>query len=177
VGCSKPACFSCFHYILCHPGNYVMPACHNKLYLSWRPPDVLLNTQTAAVAAKVREHILNRMLPAMRSQLRKHLDGRNPTKRIQFDSTTGTSSSLYGTLRLSLDAKSIVNDDDSCTASHSLISSIEDGNTACSVQGLPTSSSGPTLGEDETDQEIQWYRTRVGSLKTLPLLSGCGCLK
>jgi len=31
IGCSKPACYCCYHYITVHPGRFVPPACHNNL--------------------------------------------------------------------------------------------------------------------------------------------------
>lgn len=55
IGCSKPACFGCFHDILSHPFNFSLPACHNKLCLTWRPPDIFADTPSAAVAVKLRE--------------------------------------------------------------------------------------------------------------------------
>lgn len=41
IGCSKAACYSCYLYIQAHPGSFVPPACHNNIWLNWRPPDIL----------------------------------------------------------------------------------------------------------------------------------------
>lgn len=111
IGCSKPACFGCFHYILSHPFNFSLPACHNKLYLTWRQPDIFADTPSAAVAVKLREHMLSKMTAILRSQLRRQLDGHNPSKKKkQFDSTTGTSPSIYAALLQSLTEQNDDND-------------------------------------------------------------------
>jgi hypothetical protein len=31
IGCSKPACYLCYAYIVSHPGRYALPASHQKL--------------------------------------------------------------------------------------------------------------------------------------------------
>ena len=41
VGCSKPACYCCYQYIVCHPGRFVHPASHSITYLAWKRPDLL----------------------------------------------------------------------------------------------------------------------------------------
>jgi len=51
---------------------------------------------------KLREHMLSKMTATLHSQLRRQLDGHNPSKKKQFDSTTGTSSSIYAALLESL---------------------------------------------------------------------------
>lgn len=61
IGCSKPACFNCFQYMLFHPGNFVLPACHNKLYLAWRTPDILEENVSISIAIKIREAMTRKM--------------------------------------------------------------------------------------------------------------------
>ncbi|KUJ06223.1 uncharacterized protein LY89DRAFT_603678, partial [Mollisia scopiformis] len=94
IGCSKPACFNCFQYLLAHPGNFVLPACHNKLYLAWRTPDILEDHVPVAVASKIRESTTSKMNLNIRMELRKQIDGRYARKAAQYDSVTGTSSSI-----------------------------------------------------------------------------------
>ncbi|TVY42409.1 hypothetical protein LOCC1_G004017, partial [Lachnellula occidentalis] len=94
IGCSKPACFNCFQYLLAHPGNFVLPACHNKLYLTWRTPDILEDHVPVAVASKIRESTTSKMNLNIRMELRKQIDGRYARKAAQYDSVTGTSSSI-----------------------------------------------------------------------------------
>lgn len=38
LACSKGACFCCYHYICDHPGHFVRPASHSKLWLNWGVP-------------------------------------------------------------------------------------------------------------------------------------------
>jgi len=100
IGCSKPACYNCFQYILAHPGNFTLPACHNKLYLAWRTPDILEENVSAANASRIREAITNKMNSNTRAELRRQIDGRCARKPPQYDSVTGTSSSIQsGSLR------------------------------------------------------------------------------
>lgn len=96
VGCSKPACYNCYQYILAHPGNFSLPACHNKLYLTWRPADILEDAISANHAGRIREHIMIKMNSNTRAELRRQIDGRFTRKRRQYDSVTGTASSIVG---------------------------------------------------------------------------------
>lgn len=41
IGCSKPACYCCYHYISFHPGGFVRPSTHGPRYITWRPPDLV----------------------------------------------------------------------------------------------------------------------------------------
>jgi hypothetical protein len=41
IGCSKPACYCCYHYISQHPGGFVRPPSHGIRYLNWLPPDLI----------------------------------------------------------------------------------------------------------------------------------------
>ncbi|OBT85143.1 hypothetical protein VE02_05607 [Pseudogymnoascus sp. 03VT05] len=94
IGCSKPACFNCFQYILAHPGNFALPACHNKLYLAWRTPDIGEDTVPVLTASRIREAITSKMNSNIRAELRRQIDGRYAKKAAQYDSVTGTSSSI-----------------------------------------------------------------------------------
>ena len=97
IGCSKPACFNCFQYILAHPGNFTLPACHNKIYMTWRPPDILKDNALNESACKIRNHIVEKMSSNIRKELREQIDRRCSPKARQFDSVTGTSSSINST--------------------------------------------------------------------------------
>lgn len=93
IGCSKPACYNCYQYILAHPGNFILPACHNKLYLAWRSPDIPAKNVSVSDASKIREAITNKMNKSIRAELRRQVDGRCARRPFQFDSVTGISSS------------------------------------------------------------------------------------
>lgn len=94
IGCSKPACFNCFQYILAHPGNFALPACHNKLYLAWRTPDIVEDNVPISTASRIREAITTKMNSNIGAELRRQIDGRYAKKAAQYDSVTGTSSSI-----------------------------------------------------------------------------------
>jgi OTT_1508-like deaminase len=59
IGCSKPACYCCYHYICEHPGNFVCPASHNKIYLNWNPLDVINDADGSTVMHQ--RDIMNRV--------------------------------------------------------------------------------------------------------------------
>ncbi|KMP01828.1 hypothetical protein CIRG_01967 [Coccidioides immitis RMSCC 2394] len=66
VGCSKPACFCCYHYINSLPERYFVAQCHNKVYTHWRAPD--LTDIHDFSAAKVREDVLNVVIAKLRTE-------------------------------------------------------------------------------------------------------------
>jgi hypothetical protein len=41
IGCSKLACYCCYHYISAHPGGFIRPPSHGIRYLNWRPLDIV----------------------------------------------------------------------------------------------------------------------------------------
>jgi hypothetical protein len=110
IGCSKPACFNCFQYLLAHPGNFSLPACHNKLYLSWRTPDIPPQYVSTTDASKIREAIVNKINSSIRAELRRQIDGRYPRRPQQFDSVTGVSSSQGSSERPFLQVLKVVSE-------------------------------------------------------------------
>jgi OTT_1508-like deaminase len=95
---SLPACFNCFQYLLAHPGTFALPASHNKIYLTWRPPDTLEETISVSIASRIREAITSKMNHALRAELRRQIDSRCARRARQHDSLTGTSSSIQGAI-------------------------------------------------------------------------------
>ncbi|KAI9813828.1 MAG: hypothetical protein M1827_003618 [Pycnora praestabilis] len=93
VGCSKPACYCCYHYMLAHHGGFSLPACHMKLYLCWRPPDIRHNVRTAQATKEV-EDIMNSMNIRLRAELARQIESRAPRRTFQHDSTTGVTPSV-----------------------------------------------------------------------------------
>jgi len=67
IGTSKPACYCCYHYITAHPGNFVVPACHNNLWLKWKAPDIHNQNKTQQI--KDREIILQKMVERIRTDV------------------------------------------------------------------------------------------------------------
>lgn len=49
IGCSKPACYFCFNWLITHKHGYVLPTAHCKIILGCRGPDSGLNEAGAAV--------------------------------------------------------------------------------------------------------------------------------
>jgi hypothetical protein len=57
IGCSKPACYSCYRYISNHPGNFVDPPSHHKIYKNWRAPNADPNLPLSMLADQVRREL------------------------------------------------------------------------------------------------------------------------
>ena len=88
IACSKPACYCCYHYICAHPGNFIRPASHNKVYLNWRPPDVI-NDDAKGSAAMCQRDIMNDMLKCIRRDVLTQIKNQSGRRRSHPDSTTG----------------------------------------------------------------------------------------
>jgi len=88
IACSKPACYCCYHYISVHPGNFARPACHNKTYIAWRPPDVEL------VGDKHRRDMANKVVENIRSDVLEQIEKKSGRRRTHPDSTTGITPSV-----------------------------------------------------------------------------------
>jgi hypothetical protein len=94
IGCSKPACYLCQMYIAQHPGRYVVPACHNKLYIAWRPPDAFVGDTSGTLSAAAQEKIMLKMIEIVRKDLVTEIISRTNRRPIHADSTTGITSTL-----------------------------------------------------------------------------------
>lgn len=57
IGCSKPACYLCHAYFENHPGGFVVPPTHNKIYQKWRMPDTEDSEMSENMLAKLIEKI------------------------------------------------------------------------------------------------------------------------
>ena len=100
IGCSKPACYCCYHYISVHPGNFAHPASHNKTYLAWRPPDIV-GDDVEESAKKHRRDIMNKVIEIIRTDVLEQIDKKSGSCHMHPDSTTGITPSvavggLYG---------------------------------------------------------------------------------
>ncbi|TVY82417.1 hypothetical protein LSUE1_G005846 [Lachnellula suecica] len=67
IGCSKPACYCCYHYIQAHPGRFILPPSHNSIYLNWKAPDIYDATDEKKI--KTREDVLNEMAKKIRIEV------------------------------------------------------------------------------------------------------------
>jgi hypothetical protein len=94
IGCSKPACYLCHMYIAQHPSRYVVPACHNKLYLVWRSPDVFAGDTSGTVSAAAQEKIILKMIDIVRKDLDTEVKSTTMRRPFHADSTTGITSTV-----------------------------------------------------------------------------------
>ncbi|KAI9669193.1 MAG: hypothetical protein M1817_004735 [Caeruleum heppii] len=85
IGCSKPACYCCYLYIRAHPGDFVHPACHNKLYTKWAPPGTDL---------QLRRNMLNEIVKPIRREVLRQISERRGPGNGHPDSTTGITASV-----------------------------------------------------------------------------------
>ncbi|KAL2212319.1 hypothetical protein CC79DRAFT_1329635 [Sarocladium strictum] len=90
IGCSKPACYFCFNWLINHKHGYVPPATHHKIIPGCRGPDNDLNESGAIVlkdiytkiCAQLGQHILDFLL---------NLRIGDSHIRYQYQSTEGSS--------------------------------------------------------------------------------------
>lgn len=99
IGCSKPACYCCYHCIKAHPGNFAIPACHNNNYLKWRAPDILDSKDYVGI--KAREQILIEMTQKIRNDVVAQIMERRGPAKWKPDSMTEISSVRLDTLQIS----------------------------------------------------------------------------
>lgn len=97
IGCSKAACYCCYHYIRTHPGCFVAPACHNNNWLNWKAPDIYDSENEKLV--KTREDILNEMAKRVRQDVFAQLEDRRGPAKWKPDSFTEMSSVCFGKMR------------------------------------------------------------------------------
>ena len=177
IGCSKPACFNCFQYMLFHPGNFVLPACHNKLYLAWRTPDILEENVSISIAIKIREAMTRKMTSSTRAELKRQIDGRYARKASQYDSVTGTSSSIQGGVVNPLTIESRDEEDSKPGSAqedlpsrrdlpfrHPSKANSEPGKLPLHKQMIRTSRF--TI-IDDSDNDLSWYQSRLQKIRLL----------
>ncbi|KAL9623303.1 MAG: hypothetical protein Q9160_002410 [Pyrenula sp. 1 TL-2023] len=96
IGCSKPACYCCALYIRNHPGRFVEPASHHKIWPNWRPPDV--SYLPNGKGAESHRNVLNNVVAHIRGDLKNQILDRSNLRRWHPDSITGISSDMYGSV-------------------------------------------------------------------------------
>lgn len=92
IACSKPACFCCLLYFRYHPGHFVEPMSHRKVYLNWRPPDLDIEDDTASQNRQ--RDILNLMTHDIRKEALQQIDGKIAPHPWHPDSLTGITESV-----------------------------------------------------------------------------------
>lgn len=98
IGCSKPACYLCYHYIRKHPANYTLPSTHQKLYYAWCLPTVRANDRNCTDKIARHKRFLTEITANLRSDLRNEVMRQVAPRNYHADSTAGASS-ITGTGR------------------------------------------------------------------------------
>jgi hypothetical protein len=91
VACSKPACFCCLLYFWHHPGHFVEPDSHNKIYLNWRPPGFRI--LTGVMGPTHQRDILNGMNKDIRREALRQIYEKTAPQAWHPDSLTGITQS------------------------------------------------------------------------------------
>lgn len=87
IGCSKPACYCCYHYISLHPGGFVRPSSHGIRYTNWRPPDLV---NAADIGEKNHQRdVMNKLIAQVRLDTLRQIEQRKGPSPWHPDSTTG----------------------------------------------------------------------------------------
>lgn len=92
IGCSKPACYLCYAYINSHPGRYALPPSHQKLYVGWRPPDIVSSSPDSAVRQQAQLQIMMKLIDWVRRDLATDIESRHARRPYHADSTAGMTS-------------------------------------------------------------------------------------
>ncbi|GKZ36050.1 hypothetical protein AbraIFM66950_006925 [Aspergillus brasiliensis] len=95
IGCSKPACYLCYHYICNHPGRYILPPSHQKLYMRWRLPDISEGEPNAATRFRNQERILDNLIDFVRRELKNDIETGVGKLKECPDSTAGGTSTMF----------------------------------------------------------------------------------
>jgi hypothetical protein len=104
IACSKPACFCCLLYIRNHPGHFVEPESHCKIYLNWRPPDT--NAEHDLPSHKHQRDILNAMIQEIRKEALREIEEKSAPRAWHPDSLTGiTESAVHEQEQQTLEAR------------------------------------------------------------------------
>ncbi|KAL1597336.1 hypothetical protein SLS60_008920 [Paraconiothyrium brasiliense] len=92
IACSKPACFCCHLYFRHHPGGFVEPRSHHKIYLNWQPPGM----ECAKIGKKNQlRDILNLMIKDIRKDALGQIIKKAAPRGYHPDSITGISLSVF----------------------------------------------------------------------------------
>lgn len=94
IGCSKPACYLCYAYISSHSGHYALPPSHQKIYVSWRLPDVFSNEAGSHGRLAMQEDILLKLIDIVRHDLTTEIQSREARRPYHADSTAGVTSTV-----------------------------------------------------------------------------------
>ncbi|KAE8374851.1 hypothetical protein BDV26DRAFT_295609 [Aspergillus bertholletiae] len=86
IGCSKPACYLCYEYIIHHPRPWFLPPSHKKLYRHWCLPD--------RRGKENRMEFLAATVKTLESQLRDEVRNEQGPRSSHADSTAGATTTI-----------------------------------------------------------------------------------
>ena len=92
IGCSNPACYLCYAYIMSHPGRYAVPPSHQKLYVGWRPPDITSSDSTNVARQQAQQRVMLKLIDWVRRDIATDIESRTSRLPYHADSTVGMTS-------------------------------------------------------------------------------------
>ncbi|KAH6999482.1 hypothetical protein EDB80DRAFT_765980 [Ilyonectria destructans] len=91
IGCSKPACYFCYNWLITHKHHYVQPATHSKIIPGCRGPDNEINESGVAVLTEMYRKISLRVGQDILDFLLSVQNDEVARPRHRYMSTEGTS--------------------------------------------------------------------------------------
>jgi hypothetical protein len=147
IACSKPACFCCHLYFRHHPGGFVEPRSHHKIYLNWQPPGM----ESTKIGKKNQlRDILNSMVKDIRRDALRQLIKKAAPRGYHPDSLTGVSLSIFAAPELDTISTTAHDEPES-----DAFADVGDGYSSLESDNATASSSSISLPDidDDTDEE------------------------
>jgi hypothetical protein len=148
IACSKPACFCCHLYFRHHPGGFVEPHSHHKIYLNWQPPGM----ESAKIGKENQlRDILNLMVKDIRKDALDQIIKKAAPRGYHPDSITGISLSIFAAPELDAIATTTHDERESDALADvgNAYSSLESDNATASSSSIAL----PDLDEDTDEEE------------------------
>lgn len=92
IGCSKPSCYCCHHYMRNHPGHFVVRKSHGTLWMPWSPP--LLSRIEEDPIRKHNLSVMNRVVQHIREDVFDSIETQVTRRRRLADSDSNTVTDL-----------------------------------------------------------------------------------
>lgn len=148
IACSKPACFCCHLYFRHHPGEFVEPRSHHKIYLNWQPPG--MESAKPGKKNQLRD-ILNLMIKDIRKDALGQIIKKAAPRGYHPDSITGISFSILAAPELDAISNTAHDERESELLSNvsSEYSSFESDNATASSSSIAL----PDMNDDTDEEE------------------------
>ncbi|KAI5803674.1 hypothetical protein EDC01DRAFT_611458, partial [Geopyxis carbonaria] len=89
IGCSKAACYLCYHYLKAFAPDMELRGTHQKIYFKWRPPDIPIDAHNCTARDRARTFAMNNMVMVVRNDVTKSLEKVDGPWPNHPDSSTG----------------------------------------------------------------------------------------